>query len=60
MSTDRQRLALTLVWFFGMLASSSTVIGYMTVRDAAGIPLLVWPDVVEVLKNVFTVYVMVN
>lgn len=56
MTADHQRLVLTLVWFVGMLASAGVTIAYMSARDAAGIPLLAWPDVVEVLKSVSTVY----
>jgi hypothetical protein len=56
MNAERHRLVLTLVWFGGMLASVATSISYMWVTDASNVPLLAWPDVVEVLKSVFVVY----
>lgn len=56
MKDEQRRLVLTVVWFVGMLASASVAISYMLVKDKAGVPLLGWLDVSDVLKRVFSVY----
>ena len=56
MSTDRQRLSLTVIWFLGLLASIGVVLSYSFVTNDAAIPLLLWSDVALVLKSVLAIY----
>lgn len=56
MNADRQRLALTFVWFAGMLVSTGVALSYMSSTNSNGVPLLLWTDVTLVLKSVFAIY----
>ncbi len=56
MTATGERLVITCVWGAGLVASLACALGYLMVRDGTGVPLLVWHDVVDVLKRVLAVY----
>jgi hypothetical protein len=56
MTDEQRRLILTGIWFVGMLASASVAVSYMLVKNGAGVPLLGWLDVSDILKSIFAVY----
>lgn len=56
MTTTGERLVITCVWGGGLLASVACALCYLLVRDGTEVPLLVWHDVVDVLKSVLAVY----